>query len=363
VRAGQTYRLADEELASRLSFFLWGASPDAELTRLAAAGKLKAPGALASQVARMLRDPRAEALSTRFAAQWLRLQDLEKIIPDPILYPYYDTSLAADFKRESELFFASLVRDDRSILDLLTADYTYANDRVAKHYGIANVTGRAFQRVALPEYRRGILGHASVLTLTSIADRTSPVQRGKYVMEVLLGSPPPAPPPNVPSLDESVKAATGGKMLSVRERMEQHRANPACNSCHRVIDPLGLALENFDATGRWRIKDNGVAVDSVGDLYDGTRMEGAAGLRGALLKHKEAFLLSFTEHLMTYALGRRVEPFDMPAVRGIIRSAAKQDYRISAFAQGIADSAAFQMSKVAPVETTDAAPPAPAGQR
>jgi hypothetical protein len=231
------------------------------------------------------------------------------------------------------------------------------NDRVARHYGLPGVSGPQFRRVSLPAERRGILGHGSVLTLTSIADRTSPVQRGKWIMEVLLGSPPPAPPPNVPALEET-KGTADGKVLSVRERMETHRKNPACQSCHKVIDPLGLALEHFDATGRYRIKDNGVPVDAVGDLYDGTRMDGGAGLRGALMQHKDAFLLSFTEHLMTYALGRRVEAYDMPAVRAVIRHAAGQNYRISAFVHGIVSSDPFQKSVVratAPL-TTEQAP-------
>jgi hypothetical protein len=343
-RPGQPYRLADLELASRLSFFVWGAGPDAVLRDIAAQGKLSGT-ALDRQVTRLLADARAEALATRFAAQWLRLQDLDEVSPDPILYPYYDRTLAQALQRETELFFASLVRDDRSVLDLVTADYSYVNDRVARHYGIAGVTGPQFRRVTLPEPRRGLLGQGSVLTLTSIADRTSPVQRGKWIMEVLLGSPPPPPPPNVPALEET-KGTSGGKVLSVRERMEEHRRNPACTSCHKVIDPLGLALEHFDATGRYRIKDNEVPVDAVGDLYDGTRMEGAAGLRAALLKHKDAFLLSFTEHLMTYALGRRVEASDMPAVRQVIRRAAAHDYRISAFVQGIVATDQFQKSVV-----------------
>ena len=356
-RPGRPYRLGDVELASRLSFFVWGAAPDDRLRELAATGRLSAPGMLAQQVTRLLADPRAEALSTRFASQWLRLQDLDDVSPDPILFPYYDRSLGQALQKETELFIASLVRDDRSVLDLLTADYTYANEKVARHYGLGGITGTTFRRVSLPPERRGILGHGSVLTLTSIADRTSPVQRGKWIMEVLLGSPPPAPPPNVPALEETSGTADG-KVLSVRERMETHRKNPACMSCHKVIDPLGLALEHFDATGRYRIKDNGVPVDAVGDLYDGTKMEGAAGLRGALLKHKDAFLLSFTEHLMTYALGRRVEASDMPAVRAVIRAAAAQDYRISAFVRGIAASDPFQRSIVREAApTTEAGPP------
>jgi len=353
VRAGQTYRVADLDLASRLSFFLWGALPDAELTRVASSGQLRNPAVFERQVRRLLADKRSEALSTRFAAQWLRLQDAKLVRPDHHFYSYWDTTLTEAMVRETELFFDSLVRADRPITDLLTADYTYVNERLARHYGIPNVLGEDFRRVTLTDpNRRGILGQGSVLLLTSIADRTSPVLRGKWVMEVLLASPPPPPPPNVPALDDSVKSTVGGKMLSTRERMEEHRKNPACNSCHRVIDPLGLALENFDATGAWRIKDNGVAIDSVGDLYDGTKMEGPSGLRQALLKHADLVKLSFTESLMTYALGRRVEPFDMPTVRSIVADASRNDDRISSFILGVVNSAAFQMAKAEAVETT-----------
>ncbi len=226
----------------------------------------------------MLADSRADALGTRFAAQWLRLQDVDKIRPDALLYPYWDVSLSDAFQRETELFFDSIVRDDRSVLDLLTADYSYINERIARHYGIPNVTGDQFRRVAMPENRRGILNHGSILQLTSVADRTSPVQRGKWIMQVIFGTPPPPPPPNVPLLEET-KGAVGSRVLSVRERMEEHRANPACMSCHRMIDPLGLALENYDVTGKWRIKDNGVPVDAAGVMYDGTKIDGPAGLR------------------------------------------------------------------------------------
>jgi hypothetical protein len=361
LRAGQTYKLTDLDLASRLSFFLWDTVPDAELLTAADGGALRTSAGLEKQVRRMLADPRAEALSTRFAAQWLRLQDLDKIIPDYLQYPHYDDTLGQGFRREVELFFDSIVREDRSVLTLLDGDYSFVNERVALHYGIPNVTGNAFTRVQVPEHRRGLLGKGGILTLTSIADRTSPVQRGKWVMEVILGSPPPAPPPNVPSLEDSVKGTAGGKMLSVRERMEQHRANPACNSCHRVIDPLGLALENFDVTGAWRIKDNEVPIDSVGTLYDGTRMDGPAGLRQALLKHKDAFLLSFSENLLTYALGRRVEYYDLPAIRTIVGDAAKRDYRMSSFILGVVNSDAFRMSKAA--DTTETTVAAPAAQR
>jgi hypothetical protein len=352
LKAGQTYRIADIDLASRLSFFLWGTMPDAQLVKAAMQGTLKQPAVLDAQVRRMLADPRSEALATRFASQWLRLQDVDKTRPDPLLYPHWDHTLTESFIRETELFFDSLIREDRSVLDLLTADDTFVNERLAKHYGIPNVMGTAFRRVRMPDpHRRGILGHGSVLLLTSVADRTSPVMRGKWIMEVLLGTPPPPPPPNVPTLEET-KAAVGAKLLSVRERMEEHRRNPACTSCHRVIDPLGLALENYDVTGAWRIKDNGVSVDPTGELYDGTKMDGPAGLRAALLKHKDAILLSFTESLMTYALGRRVEHFDMPTVRAIVRDAARNNYRISSFVTGVVTSAAFQMSKAENTLTT-----------
>ena len=242
------------------------------------------------------------------------------------------------------------MREDRSILDLITADYTFVNDRVARHYGMPNVNGANFRRVTLTDdNRRGLLGHGSILALTSVADRTSPVLRGKWIMEVLLASPPPAPPPNVPTLDET-KAEAGDVMLTTRQRMEQHRANPQCTSCHRVIDPLGLALENFDVTGRWRIRDNGRVVDPVGDMYDGTKMTGPNGLRAALLKHQDMFFLSFTESLMTYSLGRRIEPFDMPAIRKIVRDAAKDNHRFSAFVLGVVNSRAFQMSRADDVD-------------
>jgi hypothetical protein len=351
--AGQTYRVTDLDLASRLSFFLWSAGPDAPLLKLAAEGRLSAPGAVGRQVARMLKDPRAEALATRFAAQWLRLQDLERVFPDPILYPYYDQTLATALRRETELFFDSVRQEDRSLLDLITADYTFVNERLARHYGIPDVTGSWFRRVTVPDYRRGLLGHGSILTMTSIADRTSPVQRGKWVLEVLLGSPPPPPPPNVPALEET-RAAAGTRALSVRERMEEHRSNPACRSCHRVIDPLGLTLENFDVTGRWRVNDGDAAVDAGGELYDGTPMTGPAGLRQVLLARKDVFLSSFTESLMTYALGRRLEARDMPLVRQVIRQAAAREYRFSAFINAVALSPAFQSARLPGVESTDA---------
>jgi len=355
-----TYRIADEDLASRLSFFLWGTVPDADLVKAASLGALRTPAGIEKQVRRMLTDRRASAMSTRFGSQWLRLQDLDKIFPDYLLYPQYDETLAKSMKKETELFFESIVREDRSLLDLINADYSFVNERLAIHYNIPNVTGSAFQRVTLPPYRRGLLGQGSILTLTSVADRTSPVQRGKWVMEVLLASPPPAPPPDVPSLDDSVKVSDGGKLLSTRERMEEHRKNPSCTSCHRVIDPLGLALENFDVTGAWRIKDNEVPVDVNGDLYDGTRMEGPAGLRAALMKHQDLILIGFTESLMTYATGRRIEYSDMPAIRAIVRDAAKKDNKLSAFVMGVVNSSAFRMGMADTGKTerraTDVAP-------
>jgi Protein of unknown function (DUF1592)/Protein of unknown function (DUF1588)/Protein of unknown function (DUF1587)/Protein of unknown function (DUF1585)/Protein of unknown function (DUF1595)/Planctomycete cytochrome C len=357
LRAAAPARITDQDLASRLSFFLWGTLPDAELVRAAGQGMLRTPAGLERQVKRMLADTRAEALSTRFARQWLRLQDLDQIVPDYLLYPQYDQTLARAMLRETELFFDSIVREDRDVLELLTADYTFVNERLAAHYGLPDVTGSAFRRVSVPEERRGLLGQGSILTLTSVADRTSPVLRGKWVLEVLLGTPPPPPPPNVPALDDSVKSTEGGRLLSTRTRMEEHRRNPACHSCHRTIDPPGLALENFDVTGAWRIKDNEVPVDSVGDLYDGTKMAGPAGLRAALVKHSDMVLRSFTENLLTYALGRRTDYRDMPTVRAIIRGAANSGNRMSAYILGVVNSAAFRMAEAgAPAPTTDVGP-------
>jgi hypothetical protein len=348
--AAGAYRVADVELASRLSFFLWGSAPDEPLRQAALDKTLSTLAGLDRHVKRMLADPRASALATRFASQWLRLQDVDKIRPDGLFYPFWDRSLSQAMRRETELFFEHLVREDRSLRELLTADYSFVNERVARHYGIANVTGDEFRKVALPPNRRGILGQGSVLLLTSVADRTSPVQRGKWVMQVLLGSPPPPPPPNVPTLEET-KDADGSRVLSVRERMEVHRGNPACNSCHRVIDPLGLALENYDVTGRWRSFDRGVPVDPTGELYDGTKVDGPEGLRTALLSHEETLWRTFTENLMTYALGRQLEYYDMPTVRAIVRDAAQQEYRLSAFIQGVIRSQPFRMMQAPATET------------
>ncbi|OLD15083.1 MAG: hypothetical protein AUJ01_13015 [Acidobacteria bacterium 13_1_40CM_3_65_5] len=356
VKPGQNYRITDLDLASRLSYFVWGTIPDAELQKVAANTTLHTPAVLEKQVRRMLADPKAEAMSTRFASQWLRLQDVEKIHPDALLFPSFDHGLAESYTRETELLFDSIVREDRDILDLFTADYTFVNERIAKVYRIPNITGETFQRVKLAdENRRGILGHGSILMLTSVADRTSPVQRGKWIMETLLGSPPPPPPPNVPPLEDTKSATDTGKTLSVRERMEAHRKNPACASCHRVIDPLGLALENFDVVGAWRIKDNGVGVDTAAKLYDGTELNGPASLRKALIDHSDSVIRNFTENLMAYALGRRVEYYDQPAVRAIAKKAAQNGNTFSSFVLGIVNSAAFQMAKAEPAVTTEVA--------
>jgi mono/diheme cytochrome c family protein len=352
-RAGQTYALSDFDLASRLSFFLWASAPDDTLRKLAAAGRLSAPGVLEQQVKRMLADRRAEVLSTRFAAQWLRLQDLDKLNPDVRFYPDFDEQLKHAMRRETELFFANLVREDRPVLDLFTADYTFVNERLAAHYRIPGVVGTEFRRVGYPDdRRRGILGHGSVLTLTSHADRTSPVLRGKWVMEVLLGTPPPAPPPNVPDLD-ATPDAEDGRMRTVRQRMEAHRANPACNSCHRMIDPIGLSLDNFDVTGAWRIRDNGMPVDAASTFYDGTPLGGPADLRQALLSRTDVLVQNFAENLMTYALGRRLSSADMPAVRALVRQAAAEHNRLSSFVLGVTRTAAFR-AKAADDGTTTA---------
>ena len=349
------YRLSDLDLASRLSFFLWASGPDDELIRVASEGRLSDPAVLNHQVRRMLADPRAEALATRFAAQWLRLPDIAGIHPNVRTYPDFHDQLKESMLRETELFFENLVREDRGFFELFTADYTFVDERLARHYGIPNVAGNAFRRVQYSdESRRGLLGHGSILTLTSHADRTSPVLRGKWVMEVLLGSPPPPPPPDVPELEETAEAQEG-RLLTVRERMEQHRNNPACSSCHRMIDPIGLALENFDVTGAWRIKDNGAPIDAAGELYDGTALSSPTDLRRALMKRPIPLVRTFTENLMTYALGRRLEYYDMPAVRQITRDAEAQGYTLSALILGIVNSPAFQTKGAASAEERTAA--------
>ena len=348
VRPGETYRISEEALASRLSFFLWNAPPDDELMEAATSGRLGEPEELERQARRMLRDPRGRTLSTRFASQWFRLQDLDKVNPDAQLYPYFDHQLKVAMAQETQRLFQHIVDDDRSVLELLTADYTFVNQRLAAHYDIPGVVGNDFRKVPLAEEnRRGVLGHGSILMMTSHANRTSPVMRGKWVMEVLLGSPPPPPPPvGVPAFDET-SASAGGRQLTTRERMEMHRANPACNSCHSVIDPIGLALDNFDVTGAWRIKENLTPIDARGELYDGSQISGPEGLRDAILERPSVFVRTFTRNLMAYALGRRVEYYDMPTVREIERAAAADDYKASNFILGVVSSPAFRMSVAA----------------
>ena len=349
---GEIYRLSDVDLASRLSFFLWGTPPDAELLEIAAEGDLS-DKELERQTRRMLADPRSEALGTRFAGLWLRLQDLYKNRPDPNFYPNFDENLADAMRRETELFFYNLVREDKSFLEFFSADYTFVNERLARHYGIPGVSGNHFRRVTYSDdRRRGLLGQGSVLVLTSMANRTSPVLRGKWVMEVLLGTPPPPPPPGVPDLDET-GTVSDGKFLTTRERMELHRENPACSSCHSLMDPIGLALDNYDVTGRWRLRENGNPIDTRGDFYDGTPVSTPAELVDALLGRPIPLVRNFTENLMAYALGRRVEYYDQPVVREISRNAEKSDYRMSSFILGIIQSDAFQMKRAALVSTAE----------
>jgi hypothetical protein len=345
-KAGTRYALSDLDLASRLSFFIWGEPPDDSLIAAARRGALSTPAGLKAQTRRLLVDPRAEALATRFAAQWLRLQDIDKVHPDALQFPDYHKQLGDAMRRETELFFYSLVRENRSILDLYSADYTYVNEALANHYGIPGVTGEEFRRVPLPDdRRRGLLGQASVLTLTSHANRTSPVLRGKWVMEVLLGSPPPPPPPGVPDLDKTAEAKEG-RMLTTRERMEMHRANPQCRSCHQFMDPIGLALDNFDVTGQWRIRENGAPLDTRGDFYDGTPVSNPAELRAALLKRPEPLIRTFTGNLMAYALGRRVEYYDGPTIRRIVNDASAGGYKVGDIVLGVVSSDAFRAKRM-----------------
>jgi hypothetical protein len=345
VVAGESYRISDLALASRLSFFLWSTLPDAELMKLARDGKLSNQRVLEQQVRRMLADPRAEALATRFAGQWLRLEDLDKVFPDVRQYTDFDEQLRAAMRRETELFFHNLVQEDRSVLELYTADYTFVNERLAAHYGIPGIAGTEFQRVTYPDdTRRGILGHGSILVQTSHANRTSPVLRGKWVMEVLLNTPPPPPPPGVPDL-EATASSQAGRLLTTRERMEMHRSNAVCRSCHQFMDPIGLALDNFDVTAKWRIKEHGMPLDTKGELYDGTPVESPVDLRLALLARPVPLLRTFTENLMAYGLGRRVETFDMPTVRSIVKEAEANDHRFSSYVMGIVNSPAFRMQR------------------
>jgi len=338
---GTIYPLGDLELASRLSFFLWSSIPDDQLLTVATQGKLKDPVVLEQQVRRMLADPRADALVTNFAGQWLFLRNLQNHLPDNKEFPNFDDNLRQAFRRETELLFDAVMRDDRSVLELLTADYTFVNERLARHYAIPNVYGSRFRRVALTDVnRRGLLGHGSILTVTSYPNRTSPVLRGKWILENILGTPPPPPPPEVPAFPDNPET---GKALTVRERTEAHRKNPACASCHRVMDPLGFSLENFDAIGRWRTREAGGAVDTAGELADGASVDGPVSLREALVKRPDQFVGTMTEKLLTYALGRGLEPYDMPVVRSIARASARSQYRFSTLILGIVNSTPFRM--------------------
>ncbi len=340
VTAGSPYRVSDVDLASRLSFFLWSSIPDDELLDVASRGQLNKPAVLDAQVRRMLADPRAKALVDNFAGQWLHIRNLRNTTPDKNDFPDFDDNLRQAFARELELFVGSVIDEDRSVLDLMTADYTFVNERLAKHYRIPNVYGPDFRRVSLKQdARRGLLGKGGVLTLTSHADRTSPVVRGKWILDNLLGTPPPPAPAIVPPFPEEVP----GVPSTVRARMEQHRSNPACAGCHKVMDPLGLALENFDAVGAWRTRESGIAIDASGELTDGTKIDGVAALRDALVRRPEVLVGTMTEKLMTYALGRTLEYQDMPAVRAIVRSSARDNYRFSSLVRGIVSSVPFQM--------------------
>ena len=343
---GQQYPLSATDLASRLSFFLWGTGPDDELRDLAIQGVLSNPEVLQAQVERMLADSRSSNLATSFASQWLRLQEAGKNDPEPYLYPDFTGQLKEDMIRETQLFFENLVREDRSLLEIVSADYTFVNERLADHYGIEGIIGNEFQRVTHDDdNRRGLLGQGSVLMLTSMSNRTSPVLRGKWVMEVIMGSPPPPPPPDVPAL-EATDGVEPGRILTTRERLEIHRANPTCNACHQFMDPIGLALDNFDVTGAWRIREDGRELDTSGTYYDGTDINTPMDLNDVLMKRPIPIVRSFTANLLAYAMGRRIEVFDQPTVRKIVKKAEANDYRLSAFILGVVQSDPFMMSQV-----------------
>ena len=340
---GSAHRISDVELASRLSFFLWSSIPDDELLDLAIDERLSKPRVLEAQVRRMIADPRADALVANFTGQWLQLRNLEqRVVPDLLLFPDFDDNLRKAFRRETELLFSNVLREDRSVLELLDADYTFVNERLARHYGIPGIYGSRFRKVALTDpKRRGLLGHGSILSLTSAASRTSPIIRGKYVMANILNSPPPQPPAVVPALEDSKPK---DRPSTVREQLELHRANPTCATCHRNLDPLGFALENFNAVGQWQDETvDGLPIDAAGILADGTAVDGPVALRAALLARPDVFAGTVAEKLLIYALGRGLEPADMPVVRSIVRNAAKDDYRLSAIILGVVDSLPFQM--------------------
>ena len=344
-RPGAAHPVSDIELASRLSFFLWSSVPDEKLLDLAAAGRLRQPGALEAQVHRLLSDERADALVENFTGQWLQLRNLEaKVVPDLLMFPDFDDNTRKGFRKETEMFVGYILRDDRSALELLSADYTFLDERLAKHYGIPGVYGPQFRRVKLTDpNRRGLLGQGSILAMTSVATRTSPVFRGKYVLSTFLNTPPTPPPPNVPTLEESNKGVASVPK-TVRQQLELHRSNPVCASCHRVIDPPGFALENFDSVGKWRDTGlDGAPIDTAGVLADGSKVNGPVALREAILSRPDAFVTVITEKMLTYALGRGLEPSDMPVVRRIVKKTAQNDYKLSTIVMGIVESAPFQM--------------------
>jgi hypothetical protein len=343
---GTPFNLDPIDLASRLSFFLWSSIPDDELLSLAERGTLAQPAVLEQQVRRMLRDPRSQALVDSFANQWLKLGRLAGIVPDVDEFPDFDENLREALQQETRLFIGSQLREDRSVLDLIGANYTFVNERLARHYGIPNVYGSRFRRVVLTDgVRGGLLGQASILTATSYPNRTSPVLRGRWLLESLLGAPPPAPPPDVPALQEN---GADGERRSVRERLEAHRKTPSCAICHVRMDPLGFSLENFDALGRWRTIADGGPIDASAALPDGSRFEGVAGLRALLLTHREDFVRTFTDRLLSYSVGRGTEPADWPAVRKIVRDTAADEYRWSSIIMAIVRSTPFGMSTTAP---------------
>jgi hypothetical protein len=345
VARGQNYRLSDVEVASRLSFFLWSSIPDDQLLSVAESGKLMDPKVLEQQVRRMLADPRAATLIDNFVSQWLQLRRLSDVVGDSIAYPDYDTNLVESFKRETELFISSTFKEDRSILDLLTADYTFVNERLAKHYGIPGIYGNRFRRVTFPntDQRGGLLAHGSILSLTSYPTRTSPVLRGKWLLDAILGAPPPAPPPNVPDLPET---GEGGRPASVRERLQQHRTNAVCATCHATIDPAGFALENYDGLGGWRtVDEGGEPIDASATMPNGVNVKGLPGLRAMVLGQRAQFAGTVTERLMAYGLGRTIEHSDRPTIRAIVRDAAASEYRWSSLILGIVKSPAFLMRR------------------
>jgi mono/diheme cytochrome c family protein len=340
--AGSIHRISDVALASRLSFFLWSSIPDDELLDVAIRNTLHEPAVLERQVTRMLADSRAAAMVKNFAGQWLYLRNLDAATPDRLVFPNFDDNLRQAFRRETELLVDSVMREDRNVLDLLTADYTFVNERLARHYGIPHVSGSRFRRVPVTDdARKGLLGHGSVLTVTSLATRTAPTLRGKWILDNILGTPPPPPPPVVPAL----KDPSGKEPVTMREQMEAHRANPTCAACHKMMDPLGFALENFDGVGAWRSREGNTPVDASAQLVDGTPVDGPASLRQALRNRPTAFVATLTEKLLTYALGRGLTYHDMPAVRAIVEKAGERDYRFSRIVMGIVTSVPFQMSR------------------